>query len=339
MNIDNVIDTYKLQQNDFREYAKKVNELLEYILEEPRYSIHSITFREKDPKSLREKINREGKSYSDPLAEITDLAAVRVIAHFPSRIDYIFGAIRKHFVVDYENSIDKRKTTNPSYFGYASLHLVIELTDERLALPEYSKFKGKKCEIQVRTILQHAWADIDHDLEYKNTESIPFELRRRFASLAGLLELADKEFESIYVDTKNLRKKIKEDINNENINLPINLDTLKYYFEIFHNELKYMPKLLNNLVLLLNKCKIKTVEEFHTVITSDCMDRVKASLEATEADCAIKQTNICLLPYMLTVGDYFKIPFNDLDKFIDCSVMYSFYRNKTRIGKGAGGAS
>ena len=65
------------------------------------------------------------------------------------------------------------------------------LTPERAALAEYEAFKDMKCEIQVRSILQNAWAEIEHDLGYKTKEAIPVQSQRRFARLAGLLELAD----------------------------------------------------------------------------------------------------------------------------------------------------
>lgn len=54
-----------------------------------------------------------------------------------------------------------------------------------------------KFEIQIRSILQHAWAEIEHDLQYKSAEAVPKEVRRRFARLAGLLELGDVEFMGI----------------------------------------------------------------------------------------------------------------------------------------------
>ena len=46
-------------------------------------------------------------------------------------------------------------------------------------------------EIQIRTVMQHAWAEIEHDLGYKSKEDIPDKYRRQFSILAGLIELAD----------------------------------------------------------------------------------------------------------------------------------------------------
>jgi hypothetical protein len=68
------------------------------------------------------------------------------------------------------------------------------MKSQRTDLPEYRPFRLLKFELQIRSILQHAWAEIEHDLQYKTKEAIPRELQRRFARLSGLLELADDEF-------------------------------------------------------------------------------------------------------------------------------------------------
>jgi ppGpp synthetase/RelA/SpoT-type nucleotidyltranferase len=80
-------------------------------------------------------------------------------------------------------------------FGYASIHYLVRLKVNRTDLSEYSRFKGLVAEIQVRTILQHAWAEIEHDIQYKS--AIPSSIRRRFMSLAGMLEIGDREFQAI----------------------------------------------------------------------------------------------------------------------------------------------
>ncbi|MBT7630134.1 MAG: hypothetical protein HN597_10600 [Desulfobacula sp.] len=89
---------------------------------------------------------------------------------------------------------------------YASIHYLIRLTDDRTKLLEYKRFKNLIAEIQVRTILQHAWAEIEHDIQYKSIDTIPVEIHRRFMSLAGMLEIADREFQAIQDEDINLRK-------------------------------------------------------------------------------------------------------------------------------------
>jgi hypothetical protein len=70
-------------------------------------------------------------------------------------------------------------------------------------------------EIQIRTVLQHAWAEIEHDLGYKTVFAVPRDIRREFSRVAGLLEIADESFSRIREATAEyeleVRKNIEED--------------------------------------------------------------------------------------------------------------------------------
>jgi ppGpp synthetase/RelA/SpoT-type nucleotidyltranferase len=212
MNIDEVIKKYVSEQRGtYRLLSEKTKESLSSILNTKGIVPHSITNREKDPAALREKITREGGA--DALFnDISDLAGVRIIAYFPSDVDKIVPLIKKEFIIDPKHSMDKRLSSDPAIFGYASVHFVVEFRPEMLKLPEYALFDKMKCEIQVRTILQHAWAEIEHDIVYKSPGKIPFRVRRRFACLAGLLEIADREFESLRQDEMAVRQSIQSRI-------------------------------------------------------------------------------------------------------------------------------
>jgi ppGpp synthetase/RelA/SpoT-type nucleotidyltranferase len=213
MNVDDVIQKYVSKERyTYRLLSEKMKEFLSSILSSEDIVPHSITSREKDPGELREKITREGE-VPDALYEgITDLAGVRIIAYFPSDVDKIVPLIKREFTIDSDLSMDKRLSSDPAIFGYASVHFVAEFRPEMLKLPEYALFDSRKCEIQVRTILQHAWAEIEHDIVYKSPGDIPFRTRRRFACLAGLLEIADREFESLRQDEMAVRQAIQSRI-------------------------------------------------------------------------------------------------------------------------------
>jgi len=213
MNVDEVIRKYALEQRgSYRLLSQKTKEFLSSILRSKGIVPHSITSREKDPEDLREKIIREGEVPDALFNSITDLAGVRIIAYFPSDVDKIVPLIEKAFEVDSKHSVDKRLSSDPALFGYASVHFVVEFRPELRKLIEYSLFDKMKCEIQVRTILQHAWAEIEHDVVYKSPGEIPFRVRRRFACLAGLLEIADREFESLRQDEMAVRQAIQSRI-------------------------------------------------------------------------------------------------------------------------------
>ena len=213
MNIDEVMKKYVSEQmGTYRLLAEKTKEFLLSILRSQDIVPHSITSREKDPEKLRKKMATEGQPYHNLTNNINDLAGVRIITYFPSDVDKIAPLIEKEFKVDREHSVDKRLCLDPAILGYASVHLVVEFRPELIKLPEYALFDKIKCEIQVRTILQHAWAEIEHDIVYKSPGDIPFRLRRRFACLAGLLEIADREFESLRQDEMAVRQAIQRRI-------------------------------------------------------------------------------------------------------------------------------
>jgi len=213
MNVDEVIKKYIEEgRGAYRLLSEKTKEFLSSLLSSKGIVPHSITNREKAPEELREKIAREGAVPDALFNGITDLAGVRVIAYFPSDVDKIVSLIENAFNIDASLSKDKRLCSDPAIFGYASVHFVVEFRPEMLELPEYALFDKMKCEIQVRTILQHAWAEIEHNIVYKSPVEIPFRVRRRFACLAGLLEIADREFESLRHDEMAVRQAIESRI-------------------------------------------------------------------------------------------------------------------------------
>lgn len=161
-------------------------------------SHHSISFRCKTRESLERKIDIK-QSY-ESLEDITDLAGVRIITHFADDVDVVASMVESEFKIDKVNSIDKRASLDPDRFGYLSLHYVVSLKKERDTLQEYSAFKSLKLEIQIRSILQHTWAEIEHDIGYKSSVEVPRGIRRKFSRMAGLLELADQEFAAIRVE-------------------------------------------------------------------------------------------------------------------------------------------
>ena len=210
MNVDDIIKKYVSEQRgNYRLLSEKTKEFLSSILSSEDIVPHSITSREKHPEELREKITREGEVADALFNGISDLAGVRIIAYFTSDVDKIVPLIEKEFNIDSKHSMDKRLSSDPAIFGYASVHFVVEFRPEMLKLPEYALFDKMKCEIQVKTILQHAWAEIEHDIVYKSPVKIPFRVRRRFACLAGLLEIADREFESLRQDEMAVRQAIQ----------------------------------------------------------------------------------------------------------------------------------
>jgi putative GTP pyrophosphokinase len=131
------------------------------------------------------------------------------------------------FEIDSPNSVDKRRQEDFDRFGYSSLHYVASLGHSRAALADYSEFKQLKFEIQIRSILQHAWAEIEHDLQYKSELEIPREAKRRFARLAGLLDLADSEFTGLRDQIHRYRIRIEGEVKTGPATVLVDRDSLR----------------------------------------------------------------------------------------------------------------
>src|SRR5438034_11106631 len=117
-------------------------------------------------------------------------------------------------------------------FGYQSIHYLVKLTPQRARLPEYDPFALSIAEIQVRTILQHAWAEIEHDIQYKSVETIPSSLKRRFMLLAGMLEIVDREFEAVQKEDEQLRREARVSVQQGRLDkVEITPDALRAYLD------------------------------------------------------------------------------------------------------------
>lgn len=162
-------------------------------LDEASIKWHSVTARTKSLTSFLEKVER--KEYSDPFAETEDIAGVRIVCLFMVDLQRAGDVISSMYEV--LNREDKVTGGDASAFGYMSHHYVCRLSN-RYAGERYDALKGLKFEIQVRTILMDAWANMSHYLSYKNAESIPKALIKDFYALSGLLYVGDRQFESLF---------------------------------------------------------------------------------------------------------------------------------------------
>ncbi|HEX9430768.1 MAG TPA: hypothetical protein VF944_10360 [Candidatus Bathyarchaeia archaeon] len=126
------------------------------------------------------------------------------MTYFPSTLAAIDRMLSDEFRI-VERSDKGAALIEEDRFGYQSLHYLVKFSARRSRLPEYETFSDAMAEIQVRTILQHAWAEIEHDIQYKSASVILAEIRRRFMALAGMLEIADREFQAIQDADKQLR--------------------------------------------------------------------------------------------------------------------------------------
>lgn len=224
-----ILTEFKIRKEEFISFDRKLTLLIEALISAENIGTHQISSRVKSEISMENKIISKKGKYKN-LFEITDCIGIRIITYFEHQVDEIAKLIEQEFLIDLENSIDKRKL-EIDRFGYKSLHYVISLNQSRLKLKEYSKYSEFKVEIQIRTILQHAWAEIEHDLGYKSEVSTPDFLKRDFFRVAALLETADKEFGKINNHIEQYQKKVKKELKNHPDKFEINQETLTQYLK------------------------------------------------------------------------------------------------------------
>ncbi|MBO4507602.1 MAG: tetratricopeptide repeat protein [Spirochaetaceae bacterium] len=163
------------------------------LASKPTYKSRVKSFQSYYKKILRVKPESMGKQ---ELPVITDLIGIRVICAFLEDLAEVEKQIIQNFdIVEIER---KGASRTFSEFGYESVHVLINIPEKLKGGKDVHLPPGLVCEIQIRTILQDAWAEVEHELVYKS-EFSPFDLplRRKLASMNASLSLADIIFQEI----------------------------------------------------------------------------------------------------------------------------------------------
>jgi ppGpp synthetase/RelA/SpoT-type nucleotidyltranferase len=226
---------YDRQRGLYHDFANDIVRLIKACLDDSEINYHTITGRDKDPDSFEKKAAQTSSDdpsaakYTDPLQQITDKAAVRVTTYFLETVDAVLSVIDQEF--DLLEHLDKT-SPEPDRLGYQSHHYLVRYPPSRTRLSEYRRFSGLIAEIQVRTILQHAWAEIEHDIQYKAIAAVPELIRRRFTALAGLIEIADREFQAIANENLAIKTQARIDIDAGQLHqVEITRDSFKEYID------------------------------------------------------------------------------------------------------------
>jgi predicted RNase H-like nuclease/ppGpp synthetase/RelA/SpoT-type nucleotidyltranferase len=192
---------YAARHPELQQAADAFVGLVTTVLDDAGINYLSVTGRAKSVASFAAKAARtvDGERvFADPLRDITDQIGVRVITYVHSDVAAVASLLDDQVVVHDDRDLG-RETASQGRFGYASRHLLIGLDAARESQPAYELLRGRVAQVQIRTVLQHAWAEFEHDIRYKGSipdEHVP-DFDRRFTLAAGLLELADQEFSTI----------------------------------------------------------------------------------------------------------------------------------------------
>ena len=192
-----ILEEYRRQRPVFAKMQETIPAQVRSLFDEAGIVVASIESRVKEEKSLAGKLELKGAKYNS-LADITDIFGMRIITFYIDDVDKVASVVERLFEVDWDNSVDKRKLHEVDSFGYMSLHYICRHPDFPF-----------RFEVQMRTILQHAWANMNHDTGYKSGVEVPIEYMRNMNRLAGMLELADEQFSRIRNEITDYRRQVQ----------------------------------------------------------------------------------------------------------------------------------
>ena len=188
---------------EYEQILQQLSQQLSELIDQKGLSV-TIKYRVKRFNNYCEKLVRISKLQGSELLQITDLLGIRIICPFLEDLETVEQLIADQFeILELEHKAEQHSFRE---FGYDSVHLLIrtEQPDSNLLLPHSCDV----CEIQLRTILQEAWAEVEHELVYKSDISLPnHSIRRKLASLNASLTLSDLIFQEIRDDQKAIRQR------------------------------------------------------------------------------------------------------------------------------------
>ena len=216
-----ILEEYRQQRPVFAKMRETIPAQVRALFDEAGIVVASIESRVKEEKSLAGKLELKGAKYGS-LADITDIFGMRIITFYVDDVDKVASVVERLFEVDWDNSVDKRKLHEVDRFGYMSLHYICRLPDFPF-----------RFEVQMRTILQHAWANMNHDTGYKSDVEVPVEYMRNMNRLAGMLELVDEQFSRIRTEINDYRRQVQSLVASGHLeDVPLDGDTFRSYLNL-----------------------------------------------------------------------------------------------------------
>ncbi|WP_290459764.1 GTP pyrophosphokinase [Romboutsia ilealis] len=249
---------------------------------------------------------REDKNYKNPYDEIEDKVGIRFVVLYKNDVTIINNAIEDINIwnVSKDRDFEEQREINPEYFGYESVHYIVRNKDD-IKVDDIIIKANTPCEIQIRTLLQHAYCQVSHNTMYK--KSVVNKSKRTLSRSMAIIESADIFFEEVKTVVNQEEKEYKD-----------LLYDLTEYYNTFCQNLSVEDK-FNNMIIetfrdFLYKDIIKDIKNF-----IESKKYIKKSIKDLSTDVLIYRQPIILLMYFLVwnkrnmVEELWPITFEELE--------------------------
>lgn len=194
LQISKLVERYSRERDRYVKMAETVSRRLSAALHDAAVA-HLPTFRAKSPDSLRGKLRRDRYDYSEKSFEpelgpaLLDLAGVRILLYRPDDAGIVCETAEELFEVPDGPRFRKEHSNE---LGYRARHRVVQLDSDVIGGDSsLGNLTGVHCEIQVVTLGDHIWNELEHDIKYKTPDGEPSELQK------GLLRALRCELNSV----------------------------------------------------------------------------------------------------------------------------------------------
>ena len=246
----------------------------------------------KSTKSLLDKAFHRDKNYENPLLEIEDKVATRIVVVTTNDVYKVKAIVSSFSQWKYKVTKDIRETNenNPNLFDYQSVHVILWPAEAfGDTAPELLI-----CELQVRTLLQHSYAEVTHDSVYKGPYKSDNAMKRSLAKCMALMETTDDMFCSIF-------NKISMNGTVTTVAKEYLVQLISLYNKILQRNVDYKDidiEFTDNVFELLNKFPV-SIEDL-TEYCTDIKDVIQAGV-ASSSSTIFNQPAILLLFYYAEV--------------------------------------
>lgn len=271
---EEITQKYSELKTTYDKLGVNLTQALELFAKESDIDFLTVYHRVKDDTSLINKI--KDKKYKNPFEDVEDFCGIRIICYYQSDVEKLGKIIEDEF--DVLEKETKAELLGVDQFGYRSDHYIVKIKENWIQAPNYRGLQNYKCEIQVRTILMHAWAEISHKLSYKKKSDVPTHLTRKLSHLSSKLEESDEQFEEL----RNEKRKYKSDIIKITKNktggisrkIELNLDSLQAFLDGTFPERKKELEATRELLDDLNNYNIKMEDliNYYDIVKKDLKD-------------------------------------------------------------------